>query len=385
MKAMILAAGKGTRLQPMTLETPKPLIPLVGRPILDLILQSLTEQGICDIAINTAHLSDEIVKFCQSGAQYDARILFSYEGFSAGGEQHCRPLGSAGGLRQVQQKWRYFDDTFVVVCGDAYFDVDLWDVVREHNANEALATVVTCSMRDDQLQKYGVVLADDSGRVQSFQEKPLPGTALSNDINTGIYIFDKKIFDYIPALGEYDIGSQLLPAIVSAGCPFYAYQTSGTWLDIGNVQDIHQATQRILDRQTCIKIPGDRIGLQFWAASGAVIKPTSIVTTGGVFINAGTIVEADAVINGPVVIGRNCEVKTGACIERSIVMADHLVFEAHCDIQDKIVTAEHLISLDGTVERWTDQPHLGVRDSRSMPSAACLSMAESGERLIAAR
>jgi len=385
MKAMILAAGKGTRLQPMTLGTPKPLIPLVGRPILDLILESLTEQGICDIAINTSYLSDEIVKFCQSGAQYDARILFSYEGYSADGEQHCRPLGSAGGLRQVQQKWHYFDTTFVVVCGDAYFDVDLWDVVRQHNANEALATVVTRSMAEDQLQKYGVVLTDDDGRVSSFQKKPLPGTALSSDINTGIYIFDKKIFDYIPTLGEYDIGSELLPAIVAAECPFYAYKTTGTWLDIGNIQDIHRATSEILDRQTRLQIPGARIGGRFWAATGAVVKPSTVVTSGAVFVNAGTIVEADAVINGPVVIGRNCEVKSGARLQRSIGMADHLVFEAHCDIQDKIVTHEYLIDLDGSVERWTDQPHLGVRDSRSVPSAAWLSVSLYGEHVATLR
>jgi mannose-1-phosphate guanylyltransferase len=234
MKAMILAAGKGTR------------------PPLDLILESLTEQGICDIAINTSYLSDETIRFCQSGAQYDARILFSYEGDSADGGQHRRPWGSAGGLRQVQQKWHYFDDTFVVLCGDACFDVDLWDVVRQHNANEALATVVTRSMAEDQLQKYAVVLTDDDGRVSSFQEKPQPGTALSSDITTGIYIFDKKIFAYIPILGEYDIGSELLPTIVAAGCPLYAYQATSTWMDSGNIQEIHWGASETLDRQTAV-------------------------------------------------------------------------------------------------------------------------------------
>jgi mannose-1-phosphate guanylyltransferase len=233
----------------MILKMPNPLIPLVGRPILDLILESLTEQGICDIAINISYLSDETAKFYQPGAQYDARILFSYEGGSADGEQHCRPLGSAGGMRQVQQKWHYFDDTFVVLCGDACFDVDLRDVVRQHNANEALATVVTRSMAEDQLHKYAVVLTDDDGRVSSFQEKPLPGTARASDINAGSYIFDKKIFAYIPMLGEYDIGSELLPTIVAAGCPLYAYQTTGTWMNIGNIQEIPRVASATLDRQ----------------------------------------------------------------------------------------------------------------------------------------
>ncbi|MDP4598254.1 MAG: NDP-sugar synthase [Pseudomonadales bacterium] len=372
MKAMILAAGKGTRLQPITQDTPKPLIPLLGRPVIDLILQTLAGQGIRDIAINTSYLGGEISKFCQSGAQYDANILFSYEGYQQGGKQHCQPLGSAGGLRNVQQKWQYFDDTFVVVCGDAYFDINLWDVVRSHNANGALATVVTRQVGDDELHKYGVVVTDESGKVTSFQEKPLPGTARSNMINTGIYLFNKEIFDYIPETGEYDIGSQLLPAIVAAGCPFYAFETDGSWLDIGNIKDIHGATASILNRTTPLPIPGNRIGNTFWAAPGAVVRPASLVTRGAVFVNSGAIVEAGAVITGPAVIGRNCEVRPGARIERSIVMGDHLVFEAHCDIRDKLVTNDHIISLDGSFELLSDVPELGIRDSRVLAESQWL-------------
>jgi len=119
-----------------------------------------------------------------------------------------------------------------------------------------------------------------------------------------------------------------------------------------------------------LKIPSARIGRRFWAVTRAVVKPSMRVTSGAVFVNAGTIIEADAVIGGPVVIGRNCEVKSRARIQRSIVMADHLVFEAQYDIQDTIVTNDYLIDLDGSGERWADQPHLAVRDSRSVPSAA---------------
>jgi len=365
MKAMILAAGKGTRLAPMTHTTPKPLIPLLGRPVIDLIMESLTSQGIRDMAINTSHLSEEIIKFCQTGAQYDARLLFSYEGVVSNGQHHSLPLGSAGGLRNVQQKWRYFDDTFVVVCGDAYFDIDLWEAVRAHNANEALATVITKAMPSDQLHKYGVVLTDATNKVLSFQEKPAPSEARSNMINTGVYVFDKAIFDHIPATGEYDIGSQLLPSLVAAGERFYAHETTGTWLDIGSIADIHAATAEILGRHTRLKIPGQRIGHSFWAAPGACVRPSSLVTRGGVFVNSGARIEADAIIQGPTVIGRNCEVRTGARIERCIIMADHLVFESHCDLQDKIITNEHVISLDGSAEPLAAMVCRGVRDSRA--------------------
>ena len=363
MKAMILSAGKGSRLHPISMSTPKPLVPLAGVRLLDLILSQLASQGIREVAINTSHLGDEISKIYQSGNQFGLEILYSYEGYVEDGELLPQALGSAGGLRNIQQKWKFFDDTFLVICGDAYFDINLNEAIRAHHANHALATVITVEKADDELHKYGVVSCDDDGRVVSFQEKPKAEEALSNFVNTGIYIFDRRIFEFIPAEGEYDIGSQLLPKLVRLEKPFYMFTTEGNWLDIGNIEDLHKATREVLSRNTKLEVAGKRFGQGLWISPSANVAPEMIITRGDVFIDSGATVEVNASIAGPTVIGRNCLIKEGAHLNRCIVMAEYLEFPAGIFLEDKIVTAHHVISLDGNYISLADA---GILDTRRL-------------------
>ena len=246
MKAMILAAGKGTRVRPLTNVLPKPMIPLIRKPIMEAIIDHLKRHAFDEIYVNTSYLSRSIEDYFRDGDRLGVAIAYSYENQLVDGEFIDKPLGSAGGMRRIQDRCGFFDDSFAVLCADALIDVDLTEVLRFHRASGAIATIVTKPVPREDVCKYGVVIADETGRVRSFQEKPKVEEALSNTINTGIYLFDPKIFDYIPSATEFDIGSQLFPRLIEAGEKVCAISLPFEWVDIGCVADFWEATQLIL-------------------------------------------------------------------------------------------------------------------------------------------
>ena len=198
MKAMILAAGKGTRVRPLTNVLPKPMIPLIRKPIMEAIIDHLRRHKFEEIFINTSYLSSTIEDYFRDGDRFGVQIAYSYEGTLENGVFKDKPLGSAGGMRNIQDRCGFFDDVFAVLCGDALIDVDLSEVVRFHREQGAIATIVMKEVARNEVSKYGVVVTDESGRVLRFQEKPKIEEAASSTINTGIYLFDPRVFDYIP-------------------------------------------------------------------------------------------------------------------------------------------------------------------------------------------
>ena len=223
MKAMILAAGKGTRVQPITHVIPKPMIPILQKPVMEFLLELLKEHGFTEVMVNVSHLAEEIENYFRDGQRFGVEIAYSFEGSIQDGELIGDALGSAGGLKKIQDFQTFFDDTFVVLCGDALIDLDLTEAVRRHRAKGALASLVTKTVPKDQVSSYGVVVSDDDGKIQAFQEKPSVEEALSDTINTGIYLFEPEIFEHIPSGTSFDIGADLFPTLVKQGAPFYAY------------------------------------------------------------------------------------------------------------------------------------------------------------------
>ena len=199
MKAMILAAGKGTRVRPITHTTPKPMIPILQKPVMEFLLELLREHGFDQIMVNVSHLAEEIENYFRDGQRFGVEIAYSFEGRIEDGELIGDALGSAGGLKKIQDFQEFFDDTFVVICGDALIDLDLTEAVRRHKQKGALASLITKRVPKEQVSSYGVVVTDDAGRVLSFQEKPAVDEAASDTINTGIYIFEPEVFDFIPS------------------------------------------------------------------------------------------------------------------------------------------------------------------------------------------
>jgi mannose-1-phosphate guanylyltransferase len=206
MKAMVLAAGKGTRVRPITNIVPKPMIPLLGKPIMQSIVEHLRDSGFDQIVVNTSHLAPLIEDFFGDGSNFGVEMAYSFEGTLSQGRLEGEAIGSAGGMKRIQEFSGFFDDTFVVLCGDALVDVDLQAAVRFHRDRGALATIIMRDVPKEEVFRYGVVATAPDGRVQQFQEKPSVETAVSTTINSGIYLFEPRIFDYIPAGRQFDIG-----------------------------------------------------------------------------------------------------------------------------------------------------------------------------------
>lgn len=349
MKAMILAAGKGTRVRPLTNVMPKPMIPLVRKPVMESIIEHLAQHGFDQIFINTSYLSSAIENYFRDGERLGVQIAYSYEGQLENGQFVDRPVGSAGGMRKIQDFCGFFDSTFAVLCGDALIDVDLGAVLEFHRSRGAAATIVTKAVPLEEVSKYGVVVTDDDGRVKSFQEKPKAEQALSTNANTGIYIFEPSVFDHIPSGQEYDIGGQLFPALIEKGAPVYAVAQPFQWVDIGSVTDFWHATRLALSGEVRgYRLPGVEIRPGVRAGLGIRADWSKVQISGPVYIGSGTSIGDGAVIEGPAVIGSNCVIEAGAQVRASII-GDYTRVASVASLSERIVFAGKLIDPYGEV------------------------------------
>ena len=169
---MILAAGKGTRVRPITQTIPKPLIPILQKPVMEFLLELLRKHGFDQVMVNVSHLAEEIESYFRDGQRFGVQIAYSFEGKIVDGDLVGEALGSAGGLRRIQDFNPFFDDTFIVLCGDALIDLDLTAAVKWHKEKGAIATVITKSVSKEVVSSYGVVVTDEEGKIKTFQEKP---------------------------------------------------------------------------------------------------------------------------------------------------------------------------------------------------------------------
>ncbi len=342
MKAMILAAGKGTRVRPITHTIPKPMIPILQKPVMEFLLELLRQHGFTEVMVNVSHLAEEIENYFRDGQRFGVEIAYSFEGRIEDGELIGEALGSAGGLKKIQSFQRFFDETFVVLCGDALIDLDLSEAVRRHRQKGALASMITKRVPRDQVSSYGVVVTDADGRVLSFQEKPSVEEAASDMINTGIYIFEPEVFDHIPNGEPFDIGADLFPRLVQAGAPFYALPMEFEWVDIGKVPDYWQAIRSVLQghvRQ--VQIPGKEVRPGIFTGLNVAADWDQITVKGPIYVGGMTRIENGATIIGPAMIGPSCHICEGATIDNSIIfdysrigpgvrLVEKLVFGRYC-------------------------------------------------------
>jgi len=342
MKAMILAAGKGTRVRPITHTIPKPMIPILQKPVMEFLLELLREHGFIEIMVNVSHLAEEIENYFRDGQRFGVEIAYSFEGRIEDGELIGDAMGSAGGLKKIQTFQRFFDDTFVVLCGDALVDLDLSEAVRRHKAKGAMASLITKRVPREQVSSYGVVVTDDDGLVRSFQEKPAVDEAASDMINTGIYIFEPAVLDYVPAGVPFDIGSDLFPRLVEDGAAFYALPMEFEWVDIGKVPDYWQAIRSVLQGQVRqVQIPGKEVRPGIFAGLNVAANWDKVNVEGPIYVGGMTRIEDGATIVGPAMIGPSCHICEGATIDNSIIfdysrigpgvrLVEKLVFGRYC-------------------------------------------------------
>ncbi|MBU0498469.1 MAG: NDP-sugar synthase [Gammaproteobacteria bacterium] len=347
MKAMILAAGKGTRVRPITFSTPKPMIPLIRKPVMESIIELLRDHGVKEIVVNTSHLAPVIEEYFRDGDQFGVRMAYSFEGVMVDGELQGKALGSAGGMKKIQNFSGFFDETFIVLCGDAWIDLDLQKVYEFHKANGSQATIVLKEVPREEVYKYGVVKTDADGRILQFQEKPAVEVAVSNTINTGIYMFEPSVLDHIPDGEEFDIGGQLFPRLVEAGVPFYGVSVPFQWVDIGSVPDLWDATRLILGGGVSgFKVPGKEVKPGIWTGINVSIDWDKADVQGPVYIGSSTSIGDGAKIIGPAVIGSNCAIEPKAIVNQCII-EDYTRVTGLAHLEQKIVFGNKCISPSG--------------------------------------
>lgn len=297
MKAFILAAGEGTRLRPLTLKHPKPLVPVMDSPVITYTIDNLKRHGISECIINLHYLGSKIKSFLDRNIK-DMKIEYSFEE---------EILGTAGGVKKMEEK---LNDTFIVLSGDGLSDIDIKKILDFHRKKQATATVAVKGI--DVRFEYGVVLYDKKKRIKKFLEKPSWESVFSNMVNCGIYVFEPEIFRYIPNR-FYDFGSQLLPLLTEKGERIFAYPLNEYWCDVGNLKEYSRVHRDIFDGRINIKLkaPMKKDGVYIGNSkikNSVKIKPPCYIGD-DVVIGEGSHIGPYTVICSGVKIGKNAVIK----------------------------------------------------------------------------
>jgi len=287
MRGMILAGGLSTRLYPLTLKLPKPLVPVLDRPVVAHVLDYLERFGVDDVAINIHYFSDAVRQFVGDGSTWHAKVTYLHE---------TELMGSAGAVKQLAAR---FTETFVVIGCDDVTTIDLHAAIAFHRSRKATATIVLG--RADDVRQYGVVVTDEDGRIRSFQEKPARGTELSKLVNTGVYVFEPSVLEHIPANTFYDFGKQVFPHLLRSEERFFGMVQDAYWCDIGTPAEYRRVHRDALEGRVLLT-PSD----------GAVVQD-------GVMIANKAFVDSSAVVIAPSCIGTGASIGARATVERSIL------------------------------------------------------------------
>ncbi|MBK6593123.1 MAG: NDP-sugar synthase [Burkholderiales bacterium] len=354
-KGMILAAGQGTRVRPLTQDLPKPMVPILGKPLMEYLIEHLARHNIREIMVNVAFHHQKIEEYFGDGHRWGVEIGYAYEGIRENGDILPRPKGSAGGMRSIQDFGGFFDESTLVLCGDALIDLDITAALAEHHAKGAVASVVALEVDRADVQSYGIVAADAQGRIQSFQEKPTPAEAKSTLASTGIYIFEPEVLQLVPPGQIYDIGSQLFPQLVAQQHAFFVQNRQFHWIDIGRVSDYWSVLQRVLNGEIAnMKMPGREIRPGVWVGLNTCIPWDSVYIEGPVYIGSNVRIEPGARITGPTWIGHGCVVRAGAHITRSVLF-EYTRIAANMHFHEMVVSRHYCVNRFGETSYQGDE------------------------------
>jgi mannose-1-phosphate guanylyltransferase/mannose-1-phosphate guanylyltransferase/phosphomannomutase len=299
MRAMVLAAGLGTRLRPLTYEITKPMVPVLDRPVMEHILDLLARHGLEEIIANLHYYPDSIRDY------FGERLQYRYE---------PELLGTAGGVRACSEF--FGGEPFLIISGDALTDIDLTALAARHREAGGIATLAVKQVADT--REYGVVLHDREGRVTGFQEKPAPEEALSDLGNCGIYVFSPEIFDYFPARPFVDWAQDVFPALLENDVPFHIHEVREYWNDVGSLAELRQGTFDALRGALRLEIVGEEQRPGVTVAPGTAL-PADTEIEGPVWIGSGVSIGAGVRLTGPLVLGDGCAVGGGSQLRESIL------------------------------------------------------------------
>ena len=308
MKAVVMAGGHGTRLRPLTSNQPKPMVPIVGKPCVEHILELLREHGVEDVTVTLAFMPQAVRTYFGSGEGLDMNISYSVEE---------SPAGTAGSVKLASEG---LDDTFIVISGDALCDVDLTALVSFHREREASVTIGLKHV--DNPLEFGIVVVDDDGRVERFLEKPGWGEVFSDTINTGIYVIEPEVLRHIPDDVPFDFSRELFPHLLAMGRPLYGFPLDGYWQDVGNLDQYLQANVDALEERVNLSIPGLRIRGNVWIGDGVDLDDLEMASIAApAFVGNYCRIGRDARIGPHTVLASSVTVREGAIVARSTVDA----------------------------------------------------------------
>ena len=330
-----MVGGKGTRLRPLTNDRPKPILPVLDRPCLSYLIESLAEGGIEEVFLACGYRSEKMATAIGDGAAEGIHIEYSYED---------SPAGTAGAIKLLENR---LDDTFVAANGDVFADIDLKRQICEHSRTGASLTMSLT--RADNPREFGIARLDDERRIHEFKEKPKPEEVFSNLVNAGIYVVEKDILRYIPAERMYDFSKELTPNIMDLGYKVYGHMLDGIWMDIGRPKDLLESNvlmaDRMFGRREWDGTSGSKITGPFYLGYGGSVSDSeiisSVISKGSTIRNSsisGSLIMADcyvshATISGSI-LGEGCIIKNGAKITDS-VLADGTVAEENALIENE--------------------------------------------------
>jgi mannose-1-phosphate guanylyltransferase / phosphomannomutase len=346
-KAVVMAGGEGTRLRPLTSNQPKPMVPIVGKPCMEHILELTRRHGIEDMIVTVAFLPQPIRSYFGDGSSIGMNIEYSVEE---------SPLGTAGSVRLASGR---LDGTFLVISGDALCDFDLTELIAFHRDRGAAATIALKSVENP--LEFGIVVTDGDGRVERFLEKPSWSQVFSDTINTGVYVLEPEVLNHVPTDCPYDFSKELFPLLLEMGRPVYGFVTEGYWQDIGNLTQYRQANFDALDERVELEIPGIRLRGNVWIGEGveiddfdrieapafvgnycriandATVGPYSVLSasvtlrdrarTVASVIDASTHVGRSALIENAIV-GRSCDIRSHVRIHEDVAIGDEVTIGA---------------------------------------------------------
>ena len=305
MKAVVMAGGEGTRLRPMTANQPKPLLPVVNKPIMEHVLRLLKRHGFTETVVTVQFLAALVRNYFGDGEEIGMALSYATEEM---------PLGTAGSVKNAQDALR--DERFLVISGDALTDIDLTDLVRFHKENGALVTIGL--KRVPNPLEFGIIIIDDDGRVQRFLEKPTWGQVFSDTANTGIYVMEPEVLDHVAAGEPVDWSGDVFPKLLAEGAPLYGYVADGYWEDVGTHESYLKAQADMLSGEVDIEPDGFEVSPGVWVAEGAEVDPEAVLK-GPLYIGDYAKVEAGAELREYTVLGSNVVVKEGAFLHRAVV------------------------------------------------------------------
>jgi len=342
MKAVILSGGLGTRVRPLTYLLPKPMVPIVERPLIGHLFNILKKNNFTEVIVTVSYKADVIENHYKTGEVRGMQISYSLEGSLRNGKLIAKGLGSAGGLKKVQSFSQFFDEPFLVICGDALIDLDLEAIMNFHKSHDGKATVVCKEVPKADVYKYGVVVTDEKNRITSFQEKPKVENAKSNIINTGIYIFDPCVLEHIPEGEVYDIGAELLPLLIEKDIPFYATAPDFQWIDVGSTADFYEANIKVLEEKVAHILPhGKKIKDNIWVGINCNINFDEIDIEGPIYIGNSVKIEKGVKLVGPCVIGSNSIIKEDVSL-KGVIVLDHTLIKNKASLETRIVSHQYL-------------------------------------------